>query len=277
MNMLTTTVDGLWVLQVLTGLEVLAPELGLRPHFPSMETKEAALAHPIVAELRRADVLGDDDSVDEVIVEWLTVLARREVGLLFYRQLPDSGPEHRLLARFAQWWVLLQRCGAVVTISGVGTATTEEAAAALIRSQLQRHWGVEDAAELRPLTLSSDELLDAVRHAGTPDAVLSIEDIDIEQKSILALAADSGLSTQSSVVAIQAGVPGAPAGAYIGAGTVTIIDTPRGRLLLEHVVRDGKNWLVVGPGSNPGIAWAVMKMMRGLPAQETWHMYRKAV
>ena len=36
--MLTTTIDGLWVLQVLTGIEVLAPEMGLRPILPSVET-----------------------------------------------------------------------------------------------------------------------------------------------------------------------------------------------------------------------------------------------
>ncbi|HOB50942.1 MAG TPA: ESX secretion-associated protein EspG, partial [Mycobacterium sp.] len=35
--MLTTSIDGLWVLQVLTGIEVVAPELGLRPHLPSIE------------------------------------------------------------------------------------------------------------------------------------------------------------------------------------------------------------------------------------------------
>ena len=50
--MLTTTVDGLWVLQVLSGIEVVAPELGLRPHFPSIETTESALAHPVSSELR---------------------------------------------------------------------------------------------------------------------------------------------------------------------------------------------------------------------------------
>jgi hypothetical protein len=40
--MLTMTIDGLWVLQVLTGIEVVAPELGLRPHFPSVEAPETA-------------------------------------------------------------------------------------------------------------------------------------------------------------------------------------------------------------------------------------------
>lgn len=46
--------EGLWVLQVLTGIEVTAPEMGLRPHLPSVEPKHKALAHPVTAELRAA-------------------------------------------------------------------------------------------------------------------------------------------------------------------------------------------------------------------------------
>ena len=56
--MLTTTLDGLWVLQVLSGIEVLAPELGLRPHLPSVETTHMALAHPVAEELRDVGAIG---------------------------------------------------------------------------------------------------------------------------------------------------------------------------------------------------------------------------
>lgn len=36
--MLTTTVDGLWVLQAVTGIEQTCPELGLRPLLPRLDT-----------------------------------------------------------------------------------------------------------------------------------------------------------------------------------------------------------------------------------------------
>ena len=72
--MLTTTIDGLWVLQILAGIEVVAPELGLRPILPSFETAHKALAHPIAAELRAAGVIDEAGTVDSVVVEWLTVL-----------------------------------------------------------------------------------------------------------------------------------------------------------------------------------------------------------
>lgn len=44
--MLTTTVDGLWVLQAITGVEQTCPELGLRPMLPRLDTPERALGHP---------------------------------------------------------------------------------------------------------------------------------------------------------------------------------------------------------------------------------------
>lgn len=47
--MLTTTVDGLWVLQAVTGVEQTCPELGLRPLLPRLDTAERALRHPVAA------------------------------------------------------------------------------------------------------------------------------------------------------------------------------------------------------------------------------------
>ena len=88
--MLTTTIDGLWVLQVLTGIEVLAPELGLRPILPSVETPQMALAHPIAAELRDVGVIDEAGQVDATVREWLTVLARRDVALMIHVSTPGG-------------------------------------------------------------------------------------------------------------------------------------------------------------------------------------------
>src|SRR4030088_1177768 len=77
-NVLTTTVDGLWALQVLTGIETVAPELGLRPHLPSVEPKRLALGHPVTTELRDVGVIDESGAVSTTVVEWLTVLSRRD-------------------------------------------------------------------------------------------------------------------------------------------------------------------------------------------------------
>jgi hypothetical protein len=75
--MLTTTLDGLWVLQVLAGIEVLSPEVGLRPHLPSCETRSMALDHPVAADLRAVGAITDEAAVDPAVLDWLTVLSRR--------------------------------------------------------------------------------------------------------------------------------------------------------------------------------------------------------
>ncbi|GAY17804.1 ESX secretion-associated protein EspG [Mycobacterium sp. shizuoka-1] len=277
--MLTTTVDGLWVLQVLSGIEVVAPELGLRPHLPSIETRERALAHPVADELRAAGVITDAGGVDDAVLEWLTVLSRRDIALLIYAQTPaqDVEPERVLLARFAQWWVVLERNGILVRLSGAGTATSEESAGMLINAQIERLCGVMKAASLRPVTLEVPELLAAVHDRASLRSFLMDRRLDGDQVTMLTLAADTERSAQASVVAIQSGMPSGPARNHIDQGAVTIIDTPQGRLVSEHVTRSGKSWMIVSPGSAANIASAVLKMVRRLPADDEWFSHRKVV
>ncbi len=276
--MLTTTVDGLWVLQVLTGIEVLAPELGLRPHLPSVETTQMALAHPVAEELRSAGVIADG-GVDDAVVEWMTVLSRRDVGLLVYAQTPDRSedPERILLARFAQWWVVLERCGAVVRLSAAGTASTEHAAALVINAQIDRLCDRIPAAGLRPVTLDAGELTRNVRDREGLRRFLIQQRLDGDQVRALLSASEPDRCAQASIVAIQSGAREAPGRTHIEAGAVTIIDAPTGRMVAEHVRRDGRTWMIVSPGSPANIGSAVQKMLRRLPAQGDWYSYRKAV
>ena len=277
--MLTTTLDGLWVLQVLTGIEVLAPERGLRPHLPSVETPQMALAHPIARELVAAGVMDDAGVVDQTVVEWLTVLSRRDVALLMHVQTPAGGAqaERALLARFAQWWVSLERSGSLIRLSGIGTASSEQSAGLLISSEIDRLCGQSASAGVKPVTIDVDELLSAVRERGNLRSFLVERRFDRDQVAMLTLAADPGRSAQASVVAIQSGAAGGPARNHIEPGAVTIIDTPHGRLVSEHVRRGGRSWMIVSPGGPGNIASAVLAMMRALPAHDDWFSYRKVV
>ena len=60
--MLTTTLDGLWVLQVLAGIEVLAPESDCA--FAQPRDGALALDHPMAAELQEAGVIDEAGAVD---------------------------------------------------------------------------------------------------------------------------------------------------------------------------------------------------------------------
>jgi EspG family len=277
---LTTTVDGLWALQVLTGIEVVAPELGLRPVLPSVETAQMALAHPISAELRTVGVIDESGTVDPVVVEWLTVLARRDIALLIQVRQPDieEQPARALLARFARWWVVMERSEELVRIGGAGTASAEGAANTVMTAQIERLCGANTPASLRPVTLDADALQSQVTSQESLRTFLISQQLDADQLRMVILAADATRSTQASIVALQAGVEtGKPARTHVEQSVVTIIDTPERRLVAEHVTSGGKKWMIIAPGTATNIASAVNQMVRRLPANEEWFSYRKVV
>lgn len=273
--MLTTTIDGLWALQVLSGIEVLAPELGLRPYLPSIETAQMALEHPIAAELRGVGAIDDGGAVDDKVHEWLTVLSRRDVALLFCVQTPsvDRSLERIVLARLAQWWVALERCESTVRLSGAGTATSGHTADHLINFQIERLCGTMAPADCRPATIDVEQLLARVTDHASLRRFLTDHNFDSDHVRTLTLAADTARSAQASMVALQPGL----AGPVIESGAVTVIDTPSGRLVSERVIRGGRPWIIVSPGSAGSIAAAVRTMMRRLPAYDAGHSYGKAV
>ncbi|OMC45522.1 ESX secretion-associated protein EspG [Mycobacterium sp. IS-1264] len=277
--MLTTTLDGLWALQVLSGIEVLAPELGLRPHLPSVERKHMALQHPVAAELLAAGVIDETGAVDSTVLEWLTVVSRRDIGLIIYFRLPDDDdPPKVLLARFAQWWVAMERSADIVRISGAGITSSEGSANAALNAQIERLCGSNTAASLRPVTLDAEAMRAAATSLDELRRFCRKQNLEPDQLHMLELAADPARSAQASIVAIQAGVDtGRPTRTFVDQGGVTIIDTPEGRLVVEQVSAAGKQWTIIAPGTKSHIASAINHMVRRLPADREWYSYRKVV
>ena len=277
--MLTTTVDGLWAIQVLTGIEVVAPELGLRPHLPSVESRHLALAHPVLADLRSAGVVDDCDAVDGAVHEWLTVLSRRDMALFIQIRPPGTGePARVLLARFAHWWVVLERSADLVRLSGAGLASSEAQATAVVAAQIDRLCGTNTPAELRPVTIDVAAMRAAATSHSALQTFLGKQELDADQLHTLMLAAEPDGSAQASLVAIQSGIEtGRSTRTHIEQSSVTIIDTAAGRLIVEHVVSSGKKWMIIAPATMNAIASAINHMMRRLPADSEWHSYRKAV
>jgi hypothetical protein len=277
---LTTTVDGLWVLQILTGIETVAPELGLRAIRPSVETREAALADPVAGDLRAAGVIDESGSVNSAVVEWLTVLSRRDVALMINVRTPENGQQltGALLARFAEWWVVMERSEELIRVSGAGTSTAEGAANAVIRAQIERLCGSNAPAPLRPVTLDVEAMKEKAFNRQALHAFLVGQRLDPDQLQILKMAADAERSAQAGIVAVQSGVALAgPSRTHIEQSAVTIIDTPEGRIVAEHEPAGGKNWMILAPGTTSNITAAVNRMMRRLPANDEWFSYRKVV
>ncbi|MCV7377152.1 ESX secretion-associated protein EspG [Mycobacterium alsense] len=276
--MLTTTIDGLWVLQAVTGVEQLCPELGLRPLVPRLETPELALRHPVVAELKACGALDEAGNADPMIREWLTVLFRRDLGLLLHISVPGRDRTRAAICRFANWWVVLERHGDMVRLYPAGTASESGTATELVVGQVERLCGVAEAAPLRPVTVDTAELQASVHDATSLKSFLLQQHLDVDQLHILTMAADPTRSAYAAIVALQAGVgPEVTARLAIGESTVAIVDTSAGRLCVEGVISGGRRYQVLSPGSRTDIGAAVRRLIQSLPAGEEWYSYRRVV
>lgn len=276
--MLTTTIDGLWVLQAVTGVEQLCPELGLRPLLPRLETPELALRHPVAAELKACGALDEAGNADPMIREWLTVLLRRDLGLLLKINVPGRDPTRAAICRFATWWVVLERHGDLVRLYPAGTASESATATELVVGQVERLCGVAEAAPLRPVTVDTKELLESVHDAGSLKSFLLKQRLDVDQLHIVTMAADPGRSASAAIVAVQAGVgPDRTARLAIGESAVAIVDTAAGRVCVEGMTSGGRRYQVLSPGSRSDIAAAVQRLIQSLPAGEDWYSYRRVV
>ncbi|MCV6972786.1 ESX secretion-associated protein EspG [Mycobacterium bohemicum] len=276
--MLTTTIDGLWVLQAVTGVEQTCPELGLRPLLPRLDTPERALQHPVAAELYAAGALDEAGNADPMIREWLTVLVRRDLGLLVNMGVPGREPTRASICRFASWWVVLERHDDLVRLYPIGTAGDETAAGELVVGQIERLCGVAEAAPLRPVTLDRAQLLESVRDAASLRSFLLSQRLDADQLQMITMAADPARSAHAAIVALQAGVgPERTARFAVGDSTVAIVDTPAGRLCVAEVLSGQRRYQVISPGSRSDIAGAVQRLIRRLPAGNEWYSYRRVV
>ncbi len=276
--MLTTTVDGLWVLQAVTGVEQTCPELGLRPLLPRLDTPARALQHPVAADLIAAGALDVAGNADPMIREWLTVLLRRDLGLLVNMGVPGREPTRASICRFATWWVVLERHGDLIRLYPAGTAGDETAASELVVGQVERLCGVAEAAPLRPVTLDTKQLQESVRDAASLRAFLLSQRLDVDQLQIVTMAADPARSAHAAIVALQAGVgPERTARVAVGDSTVAIVDTPAGRVCVADVISGQRRYQVVSPGSRSDIAGAVQRLIRRLPAGDEWYSYRRVV
>lgn len=278
--MLTTSVDGVWALQVFTGIETLCPQMKLRPHFPQADTEKPAVAmrHPVFEELQaQGAVIIDDDGtpkVDDYVHQWLNVISRRDMGLVILITQPEGGelPERVMFSRFRQWWVSMAIYdNGAVSIKPMGTAMSQESAAALVTRELLMIVQAGDpATSFEPLTVPTDSLRALKENPGGMERLLIDQGATVEQLRAGLILADARKSAQCSIVALQSG-QSAPA---ITDSVVTIGDTPEGRMMVKIVTRNHRRWSVLSPATESLITAAIVEVLNSLPSGEDWFSVR---
>ncbi|SKO34794.1 Putative ESX-2 secretion-associated protein EspG2 [Mycobacteroides abscessus subsp. abscessus] len=274
---LTTTLDGLWALQVFAGVERVCPELGLRPHDKRSETPRVAKSLDVVSELineKAVTAHGDGFLVDKPILNWLTVLSRREVALVMLIQQPGENtdlPERVALCRRGKWWVSLAIYGnATVRIKPMGIATTHDDASTLIRRELEAICGTNEPAKFKPLTVSTSRLR-ACKNERDVERLVIEAGADVDQLRAGLALSRSGQSAQASLCAFQQRQKTVPT---VSPLFVTIADTDRGRLMIKNVISGGQQWTILAPGISKSINSAIIELLKSLPANEEWHNAR---
>ncbi len=275
--MLQTSVQGIWVLQALVGVESMPVSLHLKPFIPSahgdliVETTAGRrpLAHTAQYQsLVAAGVIDERGQVDPVVRDWMTVLGRpdREVVLTIRR--PDqpgtetTGPtvaeRTMVISRHRRFLAMAARDGDDMVIGGVGEAEETDRQIEHMCRMLVPAFGEHPPADIEGFNVPKDLLTSAVDAAAGkgPEAMAAaLRSLGLGPWEVEVLAAATGLdSSAMAVVVILDHDRSARAGLRPHPRVLTVADTEYGRISLSTTTAaDGREWVSIWPTTPGGL------------------------
>ncbi len=254
---LTTTREGVWVMQALCGVEMLPAALLLRPYVSAGGPPSAA-THSGVAVLREAGALIDDENtVHPTIVRWLEALGAPDIELTVSVRRGDA--QMRLvIARREAVTVAISRCADDITIEEIGPVSSMRS---LYASIVALCGPAVDPAQFEPITVRSADLVDglaaAVKGAQDAGGVLGGLGLSAEQRRIVMLAADAPFMEASFAVVIHDA-----RGDHVGLASAAVTDTVEGRVVTGPIRgQDSRWWIQIVPGTVDAGASALRSLL----------------
>lgn len=264
--MLTTTVECVWVLQALVGVEQMPTALHLKPFIPSahadlvVETthgrqplSNTAQYHSLVD----AGAITEAGQVDGAVRDWMTVLGRpdREVVLTIRRPgepaTGDVGPtvheRSLVVCRHERFLAMAARDGEQMVIGGVGESPEPAQQIELISQMLLPALGDHPPAEIEGINVPKATVVMALEHAGSSAEARSeaLRRLGIGPWEVEVIGA--AMSLDQSAMAVVAVVDH---GADIRPHpqVLTVADTDYGRISFTMTTgADGQEWLSIFP------------------------------
>jgi hypothetical protein len=270
--MLTTSVECVWALQALVGVERMPTTLHLKPFIPSahgdliVETTEGrrplastAQYHSLVA----AGVIDERGQVDAAVRDWMTVLGRpdREVVLTIRRPdrpaTAETGPtvheRTMVVCRHGRFLAMAARDGDEMVIGGVGETAEPSRQIELICQMLVPAFGDHPPADMEGVNVPRDLIQLAVDTAGPgPDGIAeALRRLGLGPWEVEVVQAATRLdSSAMAVVAIVDHCPEIRAHPRV----LTVADTDYGRISFTTTTgADGKEWLSIFPTTPSGL------------------------
>jgi hypothetical protein len=269
---LTTSVECVWALQALVGVERMPTTLHLKPFIPSahgdliVETTEGrrplastAQYHSLVA----AGVIDERGQVDAAVRDWMTVLGRpdREVVLTIRRPdqpaTAETGPtvheRTMVVCRHGRFLAMAARDGDEMVIGGVGESADPSRQIELICQMLVPAFGDHPPAEFGGLNVPRDLIQMAVDTAGPgPEGIAeALRRVGLGPWEVEVVLAATRLDQSAmAVVAIVDHCPEICPHPRV----LTVADTDYGRISFTTTTgADGKEWLSIFPTTPSGL------------------------
>lgn len=270
--MLTTSVECVWALQALVGVERMPTTLHLKPFIPSahadlvVETTEGRRPLSSTAQYRslvQAGVIDDHGQVDAAVRDWMTVLGRpdREVVLTIRRPdqpaAAESGPTvHErvmVVCRHRRFLAMAARDGDEMVIGGVGETDEPSRQIELICQMLVPAFGDHPPADIDGINVPKDMLQLALDTAaqGPQRVSEALRRAGLGPWEIEVVQAATRLDESAmAVVAIVDHCPEMRPHPRV----LTVADTEYGRISFTTTTgADGKEWLSIWPTTPSGL------------------------
>lgn len=274
---LSTTTEGLWLLQALCGIETLPAVLVTRPYIADVGPPPS---HPGIGTLVAAGAIlaGDHREVHPQIRQWLDTLGAPDVvlGAMIERRNPAGGnPQHLriAIARRAAMTVAATRHAEDVTVENVGAVPNMRA---LLARLLPLCGPQATPADFDTIMVPTSDFLDgltaAVRGEHTPKVALGRLGLTAAQQRVITAAADHPLMEMSLAV-----IRHDSTGDQVGIAAVAITDTVEGRVVTGPVRSEsGEWWTRIAPGTLAAGAAALTNLL-GTVGLSDWYGHDRSV
>jgi len=266
--MLTTSTDGVWILQALTGAERMPTPLRLKPFIPSahgdliVETTAGKL--PVQQtrqyhDLVEAGVIDAAGQVDGTVRDWMTVISKAEREVMLTIRRPDqpatdttgSTVHERVLVvcRYQRWLAMAARDGDEMVIGGVGETEDPHEQIEAICNMIIPALGDAPPADIEGINLPRNVIQHAVESSsGDPAAIaaaLRHAGLGPWEVEVMLAATDRERSAMGVVAVLDHGT-----GLRVHPHVLTVADSDYGRISLTATTgADGTEWLSIWPAT----------------------------
>lgn len=287
---LTTTPNGIWILQALLGVEKMPTSLRLRPFIPSVDgdgtvaTEIGDVPWSQTAEynsLAAAGVIDADGRVDEAVRDWMAVVGRpqREVVVVIRRPKPlegavadDGAPplvEERVMSicQRERWLAMIARSGNEVVLAPLGEAARSDEQIDLICDTLLHAFSRGEAAAISGFNVPSAAFESTLKEnypKGRPVLASALARLGLSPDQVAVVSAGCHLdeSAMAVVSVIEHGIQD-----HFHPDVIAVVDSDFGRITVSHTTApDGNRWTSIWPTSADALRQDLGKLLNAAKA-----------